>query len=180
MKTSAILLTGFVIASAAMSAPNDKMAEQRYRMKYGRPSPAEEARKATRTSDNEYAPQACCRTLHASPVSTALAADRSGQEARYLVKFGRLTPLAEARKQKSELELAAHIQNCVELGKCARMRPVEAGTALVPTDTERRLQAKYGITPTAPRRGETPKHEHDLVASVDLGGCDHECCKHAE
>ena len=45
MKTPRFFLTGVVFAIAASAASNDQLAEERYRMKYGRYTPAEEARR---------------------------------------------------------------------------------------------------------------------------------------
>jgi len=176
MRNTAILL-GIMVASAALAGTHDPMAEERYRMKYGRYTPAEEARRAARPEVNHEA-GACCRTMHGSSTSALVGSDASGQGARFAAKFGRIPPQAEARTRVVEADLAAHVMKCVEIGQCARVHT--AATAAIvtsaPTDAQLRLRAKYGVTaPSQPAR-----QERLLVASADMGGCEHECCRHGE
>ena len=179
MKSTIILLTGIVVGATAFAA-TDAMAEERYRIKYGRYTPAEEARRATRTEVSQDTAGACCRT---HPSIAAVMTDAPGQEARFAAKYGRLTPQAEARKRRSDAGLAAHVKECVEIGQCSRMHGATAVKAVAPsgqTDADLRLRAKYGQTAPTHVRQDASSQERQLIASTQTGGCEHECCKHGE
>ena len=62
----------------------------------------------------EYVGQACCRHM---PHDTALAAEPSANEAWFRAKFGRNTPAYEAGKKAVEVQVAAHVARCAELGR---------------------------------------------------------------
>jgi hypothetical protein len=97
---------------------------------------------------------------------------------RFAAKFGRIPPQAEARTRVVEADLAAHVMKCVEIGQCARVHTAATAATVTsaPTDAQLRLRAKYGVTaPSQPAR-----QERLLVASADMGGCEHECCRHGE
>ena len=180
MRNTTILLTGIIVGAAAFAA-SDPMAEERYRMKYGQYTPAEQARRAARIEVSHDAAGACCRMTH--PSTTVVTSDASGQQARFVAKYGRLTPQAEALKQRSDAEMAAHVKKCVEIGQCSRMHGATAVKAVVPsgqTDADLRLRAKYGLTAPTQVRQETSSQEHQLMTSAQMGGCEHECCKHGE
>jgi hypothetical protein len=185
MKKTTILLAGIMVGAAVLAETNDPMAEERYRMKYGRYTPAEEARRAARAGLSQDMTGACCRMKHGSPATAVVAADASGQQARFLAKYGQLTPLAEARKRVLDAELAAHVNTCVQIGQCSRIHGVTTTVAVVSpapalTNADMRLRAKYGLTAPiqVPRAVSSQGQEH--IASAQVGGCEHECCKHSE
>src|SRR5262245_47651175 len=91
MKNITIFVSGVMVASAAFAGPIDPMAEERYRMIYGRHTPAEEARRAAHKEVVQDAAGACCLTMHGAPATAALRNDASGEEARFVAKYGRMT-----------------------------------------------------------------------------------------
>ena len=182
MRNTAVLFAGMMVASVAFAGTNDPMAEERFRMKYGRYTPAEEARSAARSEVIQDVAGACCRKMHGAATASVAASEASGPGGLLAAKVGRLTPQREARKRKVDAELAAHVKKCVEIGQCERVHGATAKAATVisaPTDAEGRLRAKYGLT--APSQAHRVDSEQEqLVASADLSGCDHECCTHGE
>ena len=189
MKTPKVFLTGVVFAIAAFAASNDQLAEERYRMKYGRYTPAEEARlkvvAAERKDAVEYVGQACCRHM---PHDNALVArEPSANEAWFRAKFGRNTPAYEGGKKVVEAQVAAHVVKCAELGRCPLIAVSKAAdTTTVArnlTETEARLRMKYGRTFGAEeRRKATPAatEERPLLATAEHSPCTEACCKHGE
>jgi hypothetical protein len=120
---------------------------------------------------------ACCRNMHGASAATQAPGNASGQEARFAAKHGRMTPQAEARQRTADAEVAAHVEKCVEIGKCSRSDGATetAAAGPVPSATELRLRAKYGVT--GPRQVRAVrKQEREFVASAETG-CGHECCK---
>lgn len=188
MKTPRFFLTGVVFAIAASAASNDQLAEERYRMKYGRYTPAEEARReavaAGRKDTVEYVGQACCRHM---PHDTALAVKPSANEAWFRAKFGRNTPAYAAGKKAVEVQVAAHVAKCAEVGRCP-LTTVNKATdttrvARNLTENEARLQMKYGRTFGADeRRRVTPAaaEERPLLAATEHSPCTEACCKQGE
>ena len=188
MKTARVFLTGVVFAVAAFAASNDQFAEERYRMKYGRYTPAEEARrKAVAAEKNdavEYVGQACCRHM---PHDTALAMKPSANDAWFRAKFGRNTPAYEAGKKAVEVQVAAHVAKCAELGRCPLTAVSKAAdTTTVArnlTETGARLEMKYGRTLGAEEhRKATPAapEERPLLAVTEHSPCTEACCKQGE
>jgi hypothetical protein len=110
MKTMiTVFVAGAMLTSAvSRAAVNDRTAEERFRTKYGRYTPAEEARRnaneETRANDLGCGREDCC---HKNTVRAALkqpvAAARinSGAEERFKVKWGRYTSAEEARLAKT-------------------------------------------------------------------------------
>ena len=183
-----ILFAGAMFTSAAFAWPNDPFAEERYRMKYGRYSQAEEARQkaakeAQAKSTMNYVEQACCRLMQTSFANTTpLAASGPSMEERFRMKYGRGTPSEEARQRATEVETAMHIAKCAELGRCPRMHVASANmpaVAVNPSDIEARFRMKYGRSAPVEQRatGKEVQTERLLVASVVQVPCEQECCK---
>jgi hypothetical protein len=105
MKTAIVLFAGALFTSAAFGAANDSQAEQRYKMKYGRNTPAVEALQNQTHSGNVFAGQmpGCCRsmTTGAAPVGQAT-------EERFRMKYGRNTPAADRPAEHVLMASAAH------------------------------------------------------------------------
>lgn len=185
MKTAKVFLSGVVFAFVAFAASSDQLAEERYRMKYGRYTPAEEARRKAvadkRKDAAEYVGQACCRNM---PHDTALTVKPSANEAWFRAKFGRSTPAYEAEKRAVEVQVVAHVAKCKELGRCPLplvTKSVDTTTvARNLTETEARLQMKYGRTfGTEERRNAAPTatEERPLLAVTEHSPCTEACCK---
>ena len=180
MRTSLVLLAGAMMASAAVAATSDPQAEERYRMKYGRNTPTEEARREARaavetTGALHKEDPLCCHALHGN---VTLAMNDPGYRDRFQAKYGRNTPREEARQRAAETELAQHVRKCLELGHCMR-RSVEtaAAPALAASDQEQRVRAKYGRSPS---QRKTLEQEELLAASSQWIGCEQPCCTHGE
>jgi hypothetical protein len=175
MKTTAIFLATMMFATAAFAGLSTPVTRERDHMKYGRSTPTEEAR----TGVTEFAAAACCNA-HRSAADTAALTDSSGQQARFSAKSGRMTPQAEADRQKAQREMAAHVQKCVEIGQCSPMTPTPETAAVgtpAPTDTELRLRAKYGITSASQAGTAYCKGSHRAALH---NSCEHDCCKQCE
>lgn len=163
MQTLRVLLTGIVFAIAAIAASNDQFVEERYRMKYGRYRDAV-----------AYVGQACCRHM---PHDTAVTVKPSANEAWFRAKFGRNTPAFEAGKKAVEVQVAAQVAECAELG----LRPLTAVRKAA--ETEARLQMKYGRTFGAEERLKVMPagtEERPLVAAAEHSPCTDACCKPGE
>ena len=177
MKTRMMILTGAMLSFTAFAWQGDPMAEERYKLKYGRYTPAEEARqKALKEARGKAADEsdvsACCRKMNA-------ALKKSGRETfadeRFRVKYGRSAPATEARAATDAEVAAAHVSKCIELGKCSMMRAEAAPKpALKESWTEAWLRAKYG------RSTVVKTDEPQVLASANHAGCEQECCKHAD
>jgi hypothetical protein len=170
-----------MVASAAWAGMDDPAAEVRYRMKYGRSSFAEEVR-SVRAESGQDVTRASCHTGHGA---AARAFQAAGQEARFTAEHRHATPEAEeARKGAAQPESEAHGMKCAGTGQCPQMHastPAAAAALSVSTDTELRLHAKYGLNrANEPRQPSNQKEEPRLLASADLGNCEHACCKHAQ
>lgn len=136
MKTAMILFT----AALAFASANDRLAEERYKAKYGRYSPAEEAR---RKAAKETVSVACCRHTTATPAPVATAAD-TRHKAKYGTTFGK-APAAEPAEtimtcgDTPEPEVYnSRVHAC-----CKRDA---AKPAPVVTAADARHKAKYGTT----------------------------------
>lgn len=188
MKTAIVLFAGVMTASAAFAGMNDAMAEERYRAKYGRNTPAEEARKEkarsniTDTTKNPM--QDCCWAMHGAAASSTIMFNGSAHEARFRAKYGRSTPREEMRQKAETKRLALHIKKCAEMGQCPRVHGLTAlaSTGLAtpaPNDAELRLRAKYGRSAPIEAR-QAVNEERRQVAFADLNHCEHGCCNHIE
>jgi len=166
--------------AAAVAATSDPQAEERYGMKYGRNTPAEEARReawaAVKTTGALHKEDPlCCHVLHGN---AALAMNDPGFRDRFQAKYGRNTPREEARQGAAETDLAQHVGKCLELGRCMR-RNVEtaAAPALAASDQEERFQSKYGRSVSQPTAMD---REQLLEASVQWIACEQPCCAHGQ
>jgi hypothetical protein len=150
MKTIAVLFAGAMLTSAVLSAMNDPGAQERFRMKYGRYAPAEEARPAGH----------CSQMHHEMKVDTAPAVSRNDAQNRFLAKFGRLP---EVDRSAPPVGLAAD-------------RPARMAIARYDSGNDERFRMKYGRSiPVQDLRPAEPL----LVASAAMT-CDHECCRHPQ
>jgi hypothetical protein len=187
MKIAKVLISGVVFA--ALAASSDQSAEERYRMKYGRYTPAEEARRqrveAERKDVVEYVGETCCRHM---PQDTALAMKPSANEAWFRAKFGRNTPAYEAGRKAADVQVAAYLARCAELGRCPlfRVSKTDENSTTVATnltDTEARFRMKYGRgLPMEERRKTTPigPEERLALAAAEGSPCTETCCKQGE
>lgn len=191
MKTAMVLFAGVVIASATLVGQGDPMAEERYRMKYGRYTPAEEARqkaaKEKATDVTEYVGQSCCRHMKHGVSGETVTLNSTSTEAWFKMKYGRSTPGAEASQKAAEEQLAAHIRKCVELDRCPLVAVGNATsstnvTAASVSTSEAWFRAKFNRgAPSEERRAAiAAKDERLLVASTNPLPCEMACCKHAE
>ena len=177
MKNVLVLVAGAVFAAAPLAGV-DQFAEQRHLAKYGRNTPAHEDRLKGAPAE---AHGMCCHAAHqhegVAKAGESAVAQKGFTEERFRVKFGRNTPVQEAQRKAAEHELAMHQSKCAELGQCPLMpsHPTAQKAAVV-TDTEARLQAKYGRV----LQGAEPaleKAEQAPTASMDGGTCGHVCCE---
>ena len=171
MRTTMILVTGALFSLAAFGA--DSFTAKRYRAKYGRSTPAEEARE--NTAVQREAP-ACCRTRNDSFNNARPL--RTFAEMFFHAKYGRNTAAAEARENLAAEETAKHVHACTQLGKCILMQAHAQPVRTVPiaqSDSWREtfLHAKYGLTFPV-------KAGHTDIVSDAGGGCEHECCKRGD
>ena len=97
MKTViALVVAGILTASVGVAGVNDQMAEERYRAKYGRYSPAEERRQhaseeARRNTAIGCAPEGCCRAASQDTAAAQNQTDtrtRSDAAERFIAKMG--------------------------------------------------------------------------------------------
>lgn len=188
MKTAMVLFAGVVIATTALAAQGDPMAEERYRMKYGRYTPAEEARqkaaKARAADVTEYVGQSCCRHMKHENSAEKVTPNSASSEAHFKMKYGRATPGAEARAKAAEEQVATHIRKCAELDRCplVAVKNATSSTNVAVSNSEAWFRAKYGRSaPSEERKAATPaKDERLLVAATNPAPCEMDCCKHAE
>ena len=188
MKTAMILFAGTVIASALFAEASDPFAEERYRMKYGQYTPAEQerrmlAREAQQNGATEYVGQACCR--HMPSGVGAVSTQDLAVEGRHRAKFGRNTPAFEARQKAVQAAVADHVGKCAGLGRCPLVRAHATADppAIATSDTEMRLRMKLGRSlPAQERRPAAPRVPEDrrLLASTAHSPCEEPCCKQAE
>ena len=189
MKTVPVLFSGVVFAYAVVAASSDQFSEERYRMKYGRYTSAEETRRTVvetkRKAAEEYADQACYRHM---PHETTLALNASSNENWFRAKFGRSAPIYEGTKEAAEVQMAAHMEECAELGRCplTHVNAASEGTTRVAsnfTETEARLRMKYGRTfGPAERISTTPTmiEKRPMLAAVEHSPCTETCCNGGE
>jgi hypothetical protein len=186
MKTAMVLVAGVMIASTALVGQNDPATEERYRMKYGRHTPAEAARRNAVTAADavEYLGQACCRHMKHETSTGKLALHSASREAWFKLKYGRGTPAAEARQRSMDEHVATHVRKCEELGRCPLVA-ADIGTTntnLATASGSRReatFRAKYGRSAPSEesRAASAAKVERLPVAASHAVACEMECCK---
>ena len=186
MKTAIVLFAGVMTASAAFAGINHEMAEERYRAKYGRNTPAEEARKRSNITDTtKNLMQDCCWAMHGAAASSSpVLSNGSAHEAHFRAKYGRSTPREEMRQKAETKEIALHMKKCAAVGQCPRVHGLTAQTSTglatpAPNDVELRLRAKYGRSAAIQAR-QAVNEQPRQVAVVDLNHCEHGCCNHIE
>ena len=115
MRTAIILFAGALLTSGTFAWSSDPFAEERYRMKTGRYTPAEEARQravqdAQAISIVKPAEQAVCYPMQMSMAgSTAPVANGFGTEERFRLKYDRsLASLNAATSQRLIVASVAH------------------------------------------------------------------------
>ncbi len=169
MKPTMILFVATMLASLTMAA-GVPFQEQQYRAKYGRYTPAYEAKLKSEQAviapiqiENDVPD--CCRTLNAGKVDLA--------EERNRVKYGRYSPAKEVEVQAAQLALLKHVRACRVLDRC----PVPTATLpTVATLSNRNAQsiAKYG------RVFPAKKATVAVVAARHTEPCEHACCQDTE
>jgi hypothetical protein len=180
MRRTIVLFIGAILSLTAFGS-NDPFAEERYRMKYGRYTPAEEARQKAPGEDQAKTGAAvelatCCRYMDVSLQNAGVS--ETFVESHFRIKYGRSTPAAEARRKAEAEERAAHVRRCEEIGKCASMQVAgRSADTSAPRPGEYWMQAwfrtKYGRS--LPVETKEPR----VFASADRSSCEHECCRHA-
>ena len=163
-----VIFAGAIVASGSFAASNDAGAEARFRAKWGRGSPAQEAsHTANREAPLDCAERGCC---HRKTGATLQSADPSADE-RFRAKWGRSAPVEEAR-QEADTALAAHCARSEAAGPIAAARNDNGA--------EERFQSKFGrsspVKDVRVKAAKTGGATHPvLIASAD---CPYECCKH--
>ncbi|MEO7652309.1 MAG: hypothetical protein ABIZ80_17730 [Bryobacteraceae bacterium] len=185
MKTATVLFAGVMIASMALGQAGDPFAEERYHRKYGRYTPAEEARRKAAKDETKYVGQACCRNMAHEALAGQVAMTSSGTEAYFRAKYGRAAPAAQARQKATDEQTATHIGKCAELGRCALVAAETASTNLSAanlSETEARFRAKYGWSAPnkTPPASNPPTQHQSLLAANDHVPCEEACCKQSE
>ena len=175
MKTvTALLVAGILTASAGVAGIKDQMAEERYRAKYGRYSPAEEKRQhaseeARRNTSIGCETEGCCHA--ASQDTTAiqnLTDTRAVSDAaeRFVAKWGR-NPF---ESKPSRVIDASRVTAATAPSYSAGNRSVHGG------DAAARLQAKTGRTAQLPpATTQAWVRDTELLAQASVT-CEHECC----
>ena len=175
MKTLiALVVAGILTASAGIAGVNDQMAEERYRAKYGRYSPAEERRQhASEEARGNTAirceRKGCC---HAAPQDTAAVQNMPDTRAvsdaaeRFVAKWGR-NPL---EAEPSRVMAGSGVTAATVPSYSANDRRVHAG------DAAARLEAKTGRTAQLPPAATQARVRNtELLAQASVT-CEHECC----
>ena len=144
MKTAIVIFAGLTLSS-------NMLADERFRMKYGRDTPAEEARQ---------------KAAYPKAAAPTVAVD-AGIEARYRMKYGRGTPGEEASKAAASDVYANNLASG-PASSCFGEPPDDIVATGMPAKTadagaEARYRMKYG-------RG-TPATER-MLASADRMMCD--------
>lgn len=158
MRTTMIPIVGMIFTAMTMMAADGPSQEERYRAKYGRYTPAYEARMAAKPSAPIVAEAipACCRSLHASQLRPTLAEEGNR------VKYGRYSPAGEALARVAMADTETHGRACLGLDQCAK--------AAITSDEARSL-AKSGrafgrkVAPIA------------FAAARHFDPCEHACCQ---
>ena len=168
MKLTMILIAA-MITSLTMAA-GVPFQEQQYRAKYGRYSPAYEAKLMTEPTAKsplqieEVGPD-CCRNLHSAQVDLA--------EERNRVKYGRYSPRKEAQVRAMQVDLAGHVRACRVLDRCPLPTATLPAVAALSIRDAQSL-AKYGRVFPAQRSTVA------AVAARHTEPCEHACCQDTE
>lgn len=109
---------------------------------------------------------------------TAFGGQESFAESLFRSKYGRSTPLAEAREKKAAKKTGEHVERCVAHEKCSAMRaesrPVESSPEIARNSWQESLfRAKYG-------RSLPSSSDPVVVVKTDRTACLHECCSVSE
>ena len=172
-----VLMAAALTVSAGLAGVTDQMAEERYRAKYGRYTPAEEtrrqasleARKNTLSCDRD----ACCHAAAAKAASTGNVVNTttaSDVAERFRAKWGRNPSGMEPSRAAADPAVSA----ATEASYSAQ------NTSVHISDAAARFQAKTGRTTqinAAPTQVETRGAE--LLAQASFA-CEHECCAQQE
>jgi hypothetical protein len=174
MKTViALVVAGILTASVGVAGVNDQMAEERYRAKYGRYSPAEERRQhaseeARRNTAIRCEREGCC---HAASQDTAAAQNHSDTRTisdaaqRFMAKWGR-NPF---ELEPSRVVAGSGATAATALSYSANDRSMHG------SDAAARLQAKTGRTAQLPPAA-TQARMGDTELLAQAVTCEHECC----
>lgn len=162
MKTTMVLLAGALFASMTMMAADGQLAEERYKGKYGRYTPAKEA--AMKAAQPVGARAAACCELMAERGRVAL----SNNEERFHAKFGRYSPAREAQMKVERTILAAHSRKCTAMPQCLEMPAMVEQTAPAISESAARSLAKFGRLPVA---------SEPALLAVNNQTCEHSCCQ---
>jgi hypothetical protein len=151
-----------MFACAGIAGATDNTAEERFRLKYGRYTPAEEARQSAVEEARKNAlgcgREDCCHKQHAhTTANAAVVSPRSTAEERFRAKWGRTTAAEEAR-----------------LTDASRTDPMEFASTAAPhaahvDDVAAKMQEKLGRRPEA--NGPAPQ----LLAAAPVK-CALACC----
>ena len=173
-------------------ATADPAAEERFRMKFGRSTPAEEARQKAAQEEYTKNMRDCaehgCRMAHEKTVTVAAtpATADPGAEERFRMKFGRSTPAEEARLKTAREVYAKNMRNCADhgCGSMAHEKTVTAAATRATADpgAEDRFRMKFGRNTPAEERRQTATATHPektRMGSADRSMCGPDCCKHA-
>jgi hypothetical protein len=169
-----VLIAAALTVSAGLAGVTDQMAEERYRAKYGRYTPAEEKRPQSSLEARKNTPVSCDRDAccHAAPAKAALTGKvvktttASDVAERFRAKWGRNPSGMEPSRAAADPAVSA----ATEASYSAQ------NTSVYINDAAARFQAKTGRTTqinTAPTQVETRGAE--LLAQASFA-CEHECC----
>ena len=169
-----VLMAAALTVSAGLAGVTDQMAEERYRAKYGRYTPAEETRRQASLEARKNTPASCDRDAccHAAPAKAALrgnvvnTATASDVAERFRAKWGRNPSGMEPARAAADPAVSA----ATEASYSAQ------NTSVYISDAAARFQAKTGRTTqtnAAPAQVETRRAE--LLAQASFA-CQHECC----
>jgi hypothetical protein len=170
----------------------DPYAEERFRMKYGRNNPAEEARQ--KAAQAFYAKNmlncerhGCAGGSETKPNAAAMAEVKGdpNAELRFRMKYGRNTPAEEARQKAAQTFYAESMRNCEGQGCGGSSEPKPNAAAMAEVkgnpSAELRFRKKYGRnSPAEERRLARAKEPAKTVelASADRMICEPGCCDH--
>jgi hypothetical protein len=162
-----ILFTAAILTYTASGAVNDSGAEERFRMKYGRNTPAGEARARAVSKVSPNCQQGCCQHMNNEfTINLPAGGNDAGAEERFRAKWGRNTPSSEAAAS------AAHAKTTVPTDLLAA-RNNDSGA-------EERFRMKFGRnTPFEERRqaiARSATTDRVMVAAADRAACDPDCC----
>ena len=171
MKTTLVLFT----VAISMLAADGPSREEQYRAKYGRYTPAYEARlqserAATAPIELKNSIPDCCRTLQAGEKRANGGGNAILAEERNRVKYGRYSPAKEAAVKTEAAKIAIHGQKCRVLGQCPLPTEAPPAVAVVSND-DARLRAKFG-------RVFGVKEPRPAVSrTMPMESCEHACCQ---